>query len=149
MTKSSGLVRTRKWLEERHPEIAASMDRLRPGEPGFRAWSAAKPTSRPWPGSNDTVTFPSKCEARVFDRLAAEVAATPGARLYRQVPLWLHTISPNGRGVPYVLRVDFAVVVPGSAPRFVEAKTRRKSREWARGAAAARAAGYAIVEVDR
>lgn len=97
----------------------------------------------------------------MFDRLAAEVAATPGARLLRQVPLVLFSIDGDRRGVPFRLTVDFAIVtpcprteacrlLPGCAHhvRYVEAKTRRKSREWARGAAAARAAGYQIEETD-
>jgi len=113
---------------------------------GTPTWSAAKPTQRRW-FDGEVVTFPSKMEARVYDRLEREVRAAPGSRLYRQVPLPLLSIDGNVRGVPYVLRVDFALVAPGRPVRYIEAKGPRRSREWARGAAAARAAGFQIEEV--
>ena len=136
-------------LRRVRPALAAQLEARNRATPAARSgWSAATPRDVRW-STGRVVRLPSKTEARVAERLLAEVAATPGARLYRQVPLWLPSIAPNDRGVPYVLRVDFAVVVPGAAPRYVEAKTKRRSREWARGVAAARAAGYAIEETDR
>lgn len=150
MAKSSAPHWTLAQLRAVRPELAASIERSGAAAPaGASKWSAAKPTARAWPGSGEIVTFPSKTEALVFDRLSAEVAATPGARLYRQIPLALLSIDGNRRGVPFKLTVDFAVVAPCEPVRYVEAKTKRKSRDWSRGAAAARASGFRIEEVER
>lgn len=119
----------------------------------------AHPRARKWPTpEGQVVTFPSKTEAAVFDRLSSEVATlnrnvkpdeAPAAVLFRQVRLVLDTIAPNARGVPYTLTIDFMIRFRDGTRRYVEAKSKKKNREWMRGAAAARAAGYEFEEVDR
>lgn len=112
----------------------------------------AKPTQAVWVDGT-VVNFPSKTEARVAERLVREHLATPGSRLYRQVPVPLlsieHRRDATGHGIPYKLTVDFVFVRPDGTERWVDAKTRRKNREWARGRAAAEAwLGQPIEEVD-
>lgn len=115
-----------------------------------KTWSAAKPTSALWIDGS-LVTFSSKLEARVATKLVEEALATK-ARLYRQVRLPLLSIDPDSAkaGTPYYLTVDFVLVRPSGEVRWIDAKSRRKSREWARGKAAAdaflRAVGVHIEE---
>ena len=119
-----------------------------------RPWSAAVPTTV------DGVRFASKMEARVFARLKAELR--PGETLLRQVRLPLLAIAPNDREVPLALTVDFAILrVDSLAPgewarlgpacwiRWIEAKGKRRSRDWARGKAAFEATWGRIEEVER
>ena len=141
-------------LRRIRPELAAEIERegvtdppAKAGKPGA-AWSAAKPTAVDWQG--ELVTLPSKTEARVARRLLEEVAAAPGTRIYRQVRVPLLTIAPGRRGVPLYLTVDFVVVEPDGTEHWIDAKTKRRSREWVRGRAAAEAwLGERVAEVDR
>lgn len=90
--------------------------------------------------------FGSRMEARVHQRLRA--ALKPGQRLYCQVRLPLFTIAPEDGGVPMYLTVDFAVVDSVQALRLIDAKGKRVSRDWRRGAAAAGAWYGKIEEVS-
>ncbi len=76
--------------------------------------------------------------------------AEPGARLYRQVRVPLLSIAAGRRGMPLYLTVDFVVVRGDGSEEWIHAKTRRRSREWIRGRAAAEAwLGAPVAEVDR
>ena len=116
---------------------------------GPRAWCAAKPTEVMWP-TGEVVTFPSKTEARVAERLLEEAKKT-GDRVYRQVRIPLLSGAAGKKGVPLYLTVDFAVV-SGGVVRLIDAKTKRRGREWCRGKAMADAMpGWSVKveEVDR
>lgn len=89
-----------------------------------RTWSQATPTVE------DGIRFPSKLEARVYKLLRAGLK--PGERLYRQVRLPLLAVAPTDSGLPLYMTVDFAIV-SASGWRLVDAKSRRKSRDWERG----------------
>lgn len=108
-----------------------------PPPPAKQAWSAAEPTEALWP-SGEIVTFPSKTEAAVARRLLEECALT-GDRLYRQVRIPLLSGAPGPKGVPLYLTVDFAVVSADGRVRYLDAKTKRKGREWVRGKSMAEA----------
>lgn len=161
--KSHGLRMSMEEFRKRYPKEAAEMDRretaarpgatsLQPGDKPRKTQFNAKPTQVAWVGGA-LVTFPSKTEARVAERLLMEHLATPGSRLYRQVPVPLLTIcgreDGSAHGIPFRLTVDFVFVRPDGSERWIDAKTKRKSREWARGKAAAEAwLGLTIEEVD-
>lgn len=92
-----------------------------PAPPGPRQPFAAKPTQAAWI-DDSIVTFPSKTEARVAERLVAEVRAQrvedqrrgwPATRIYRQVRIPLLSIDPRRGGTPYVLTVDFVIQYGG------------------------------------
>ncbi|HXT31401.1 MAG TPA: hypothetical protein VN716_19015 [Vicinamibacterales bacterium] len=122
------------------PDVAARLERspsTAPPAAQGRPWSAAKPTQVIWT-DGQVVTLPSKTEARVALRLLEE-ARVAKARLYRQVRVPLLSIAPRRGGAPLVLTVDFALVYPDGRKRYIDAKTRRTSPEWARGRAAAEA----------
>ncbi len=121
----------------------------------------AKPTQAEWVNGH-LLTFPSKTEARVADRLVREVrtlwaqeqAIAPArkrlTRIYRQVRVPLLSIDSDDRGIPYTLCVDFMIVYADGRRRYIDAKTKRKNREWARGRAAAQAElGITIEETDQ
>ena len=126
----------------RRQEIAPPAGKKRP-------WSNAVPTTVP-----DGVRYASKMEARVAVTLRAECAAT-GSTLYRQVRLPLLSIapkrgSPKIDGKPHVFTCDFYVGYVCGGGRYVEAKGTRRSRDYElRKAAAERAFGIVITEVDR
>lgn len=87
----------------------------------------------------DGIRFASKTEARVYRRLKAELNA--GERLYCHVAMPLWSLAPRSNGRPHTLNVDFILVRPQEGIgvwRAVDAKPtgRRRSRDWARGAAA-------------
>jgi hypothetical protein len=93
-----------------------------------RAWSNAKPTEV------DGIRFPSKTEARVYRRLKDELVV--GERRYCQVRFPLLAIGPVEKLRPLNFTVDFVIVRRDGTWRVIDAKTRRVSREWARGKAA-------------
>ena len=97
-------------------------------EPPKKKWSNAVPTEV------DGIRFPSKVEARVYRRLRHELQV--GERLYCQVRFPLLAIGPVEKLRPLNLTVDFVIVQKDGTWRVIDAKTNRKSREWARGKAA-------------
>lgn len=99
-----------------------------PGKTKKSPWSNATPTEV------DGIKFPSKTEARVYRRLRGELKA--GERLYCQVRFPLLAIGPVERLRPLNFTVDFVIVQRDGTWRVIDAKTGRKSREWARGKAA-------------
>ena len=127
-------------LRRKRPELAAALERAPQAQPAAAAgkpWSAAKPTTVTWTDGTP-VTLPSKTEARVARRLIEEAKAA-GARLYRQVRVPLLSIASRPKGTPFYLTVDFALVLPDGRRRYIDAKSSRRSPEWARGRAAAEA----------
>lgn len=91
----------------------------------------------------------SALEARVCDRLTAEVAATPGARLYQQVGIALVNVAPVGTGRPLRFTVDFVFAGPGVPTRYIEAKGRWRSRDYVvRRCAAEALLGVPVEEVS-
>ncbi len=130
------------------PAVAGS-DRHGPGSP------VASPSSpRPWSAARATVCgrghkHPSKTEARVCDRLSAECFAD-GTTLYRGVRLPLLSLAPKDTGTPLYITIDFGIVKGGKLVRLIDAKTRRKSREWARGKLACESAwGIKVEEASK
>lgn len=111
-------------LSKLSPWARAEVERQLAAAPK-KTWSGAVAAER------DGITFASKTEAGVYDRLLAEFGR-PAIRTQIRMPL-LAGVRDGGR-VLY-LTVDFVVYRP-SAPvpiLYVDAKTRRKSRDWARG----------------
>ena len=106
-----------------------------------RSWSRAVPTTL------DGIRFPSKMEARVYQTL--KTSMEEGDILYRQVRFPLLSSAPTETGVPLAFTVDF-VIVRGKGWRVVDAKGKRKSREWERGKRAFEACyGVPVEEVDK
>lgn len=93
-----------------------------------RGWGTAKKKTVNWHGVD--VVFPSHLEAHVAARLLAEEAATPGARLYRQVTIPLLTITPRTAGIPLRFTVDFLMVYPDGRRLYIEAKGKLRSRDF-------------------
>lgn len=100
----------------------------------------------------DGIRFPSATQARVYQRVRAELK--PGQRLFldAKVPLW--NLEPHPNGKPRTLEIDFVIVEGlGSVVRAIDAKPKRKeaqSRDWARGRAAYEACyGRKIEETER
>lgn len=87
-----------------------------------KKWSNATPTTV------RGIRFPSKVEARVYLRLVEEFTDQPIRRQVR-MPLLAGLVD----GKLLALRVDFAIVLPDKPILWVDAKTKRKSREWLRG----------------
>lgn len=105
--------------------------RPREGKPvAAKPWSNAKPTEA------HGIRFPSKLQARVYERLAE--ALKPGQTLYCDVRFPLLSVFPGTkRRTPLYITVDFVVVASSIEWLVYDAKPkRRKSREWARGKAA-------------
>lgn len=126
--------------------IAAKMGRK--FDPKRGSFSAAKKTDVAW-NDGTVVTCASKTEARVARRLLLEARAA-NARIYRNVHVALLSIAPRAGGIALTLTVDFVLRYPDGRKRYIDAKTKRKSREWARGKAAAEAElGIKIEETDR
>jgi len=117
-------------LRRINPAFAARLG----SAPKKRSWSAAQSTRIPWLHGK-LRTFDSKTEARVAARLLAELP--PGATIFCQVSVPLLSIAPREGGTPFYISIDFFVVEANGRFRAIDAKTRRKSREWARGRAAA------------
>lgn len=86
---------------------------------------------------------PSKTEARVCDRLHAQLL--PGERLVRQVRLPL-IATPNPDGTLLAMTVDFGIVKDGRLVRLIDAKSGSASREWLRGKRALEASWHIPVE---
>jgi len=76
-------------------------------------------------------TAPSKTAARVGARLLAK------ARVYRRARVSLLPIAPERGSSQHVLTAYFAVVYPDAGERYIDAKTRFRSRERMRDRAAA------------
>lgn len=126
--------------------IAAAPPAPNPFPPAKRPWSSAKRCA-----SADGTPHASKMERAVYERIKRELR--PGAVLLRQVRMPLLSIAPDNLGRPLYLTVDFAII-DESGPdacdiRWVEAKGKRRSRDWARGKAAFEATWGKIEEVDR
>lgn len=108
-----------------------------------RSWSAAIRTT-----CTGGHKHPSKMEARVCERLTMECAAT-GDTLLQQVRLPLVSSAPNDKGRPGYLSIDFGIVTGGRLARLIDAKSKRVSRDWARGARACESSwGIKIEEVS-
>jgi len=127
--------------------------------PAKGGWKPATPTHVMWIDGT-VVKLPSKTEARVAERLIAEVRMLreldakwkrPLTRLYRQCRISLMTIDPRPGGCPTYLTVDFCIVHTDGRKQYVDAKPKKwKSPEWFRGKLAAQAElGIKIEEVDR
>lgn len=91
----------------------------------------------------------SKVEARVCARVYAD-AEQDGMTAYRDARLPLWALPPTDAGIPFYITIDFVVKdVSGRIARLVDAKSGRRSREWARGRAAAEATyGIKVEETD-
>jgi hypothetical protein len=90
---------------------------------------------------------PSKVEARVCARVHHERA--DGDVIYRNVRLPLFALPPTARGIAMYLNVDFVVTRNRRMVRIIDAKSGRRSRDWARGAAACEATyGLKVEECD-
>jgi hypothetical protein len=93
----------------------------------------------------------SQTEARVCIALRSEIEGR-GLVLFVHARLPLLAIAPELSGIPAFLRIDFAVVAPGSPPRIVrlvDAKPRKHaavSRDWHRGRLALQASYGVPVE---
>ena len=115
---------------------------------GKRPWSNAVPSH-----CLSDHNHPSKMEARVCDRLTAEVAGNWREKevLFRQVRLPLLSIAPESDDKPMYFSVDFAIVRGGKLHRLIDAKAKgRVSRDWRRGKAACEACyGITVEEVDK
>jgi len=129
-----------------HSPIPHSPSPLPLATPPGRSHYNAKPTEVEWP-SGEVIRFPSKTEACVARRLLEEVSRTPGARLYRQVRIPLLSGAPDERGRPLPITVDFAVVHEGRV-RLIDAKTKKRNREWRRGRSLAGAIPGWVVEIE-
>lgn len=127
--------------------------------PAQGGWRPATPTHVMWIDGK-VVKLPSKTEARVAERLIAEVQAMraadaakkrPLTRLYRQCHVALMTIDPRPGGCPTYLTVDFCIVHTDGRKQYIDAKPKKwKSPEWFRGKLAAQAElGIKIEETDR
>ena len=91
--------------------------------------------------------FGSRMEARVHARLRASLE--PSQRLYCQVRLPLFSLVPEDSGIPMYITVDFAICTPGDLRvKLIDAKGKRVSRDWRRGAAAAEVWYGSIEEVS-
>ena len=77
------------------------------------------------------IKFPSKCQARVYLRLV-ELFGVDNLRLDIRMPL---LAGDKGNGKVLYQEIDFVVVENGKPKLWIDAKTKRKSREWARGMA--------------
>lgn len=120
---------TKEELDALTARIAAARcsQQIPPAET-LKRWSNAKPTQV------GDITFPSKMEARVYERLLREL--TPGERLYRQVRVPLLASAPDDSGKPLNITVDFVIVTKNNTLRWIDAKGKRQSRDWRRGKAA-------------
>ncbi len=155
-------------------KIAATKGHPELGDPGRAAWAKMHPGGRASRGkfSNaartvgpDGIAHASKMEARVFERLRRELQ--PGERILRQIRMPLFSAASDARMRPLALTIDFAVLAPNTQDPpnrlgpwhllpnclgwvcWVEAKGRRKSRDWARGKAAFESTWGKIMETDR
>lgn len=109
-----------------------------------KRWSAAKPTE-----CECGRVHPSKMEARVCRRLHLEAEAR-GETLYQQVSFPLFSLAPGSKDAPMRISVDFILVRDGRMVRAIDAKSRRVSPEWKRGARAFEATyNLKLEEVDR
>lgn len=156
-------------FKRKFPEEA---EKLSQGKAPAKPFSNAKPTQATWI-TGQLVTFASKMEANVAMRLVRDVrlaneeqkrvneerrrsglADLPMARIYRQVRIPLFSIAPrddaSGKGTPYYLSVDFVIVNTDGSRRYIDAKSKYKSSDWARGRAAAQAElGITVEETER
>jgi hypothetical protein len=122
-----------------------------------RVLSSLPPSERPrrrgtfsnaQPTTSGGIQFPSKMEARVYARLLGELL--PGQRLFRQVRFPLLSLAGHPRThVPLYVTIDFVIVEGVRIFRLIDAKCRRRSREWVRGKRAVEASlGLRVEEVS-
>lgn len=98
-----------------------------PEEARGRKWSAAMPTN-----CARGHRHPSKLEARVCAEAHA-IGAAEGLEVLLQVRFPLLNLSTDDLGRVLYFTPDFTLVRFGKVVRVVEAKSRRVSRDWARG----------------
>ena len=98
-------------------------------------WSNAQETT------SNGITFPSKTEARVYERLCELYGAH---RIVCQVRMPLLATRIDKSRCCYIT-IDFVVMWDGEPIVWVDAKTNRRSREWRRGAASFRTTWGTIV----
>lgn len=114
-------------LQRKHPEIAERAT--------VRGGNGADAMQKQWsnavPGEVDGIQFPSKCQKRVYLRLA-EIYGKDRIRHNVRMPL---LAGSKANGSVLYQTVDFCVVDSGKATLWIDAKTPRKSREWERGMA--------------
>ena len=91
--------------------------------------------SKRWSNATSTtvrgITFVSKCQARVYIRLV-EMFGVDNLRLDIRMPL---LAGDKGNGKVLYQTIDFVVLENGKPVLWIDAKTKRKSREWVRGMA--------------
>lgn len=111
----------------------------------------ANRAKRPWSNAQpivvDGIRFPSRMEARVYERLKRELG--PGETLYRQYPIALTNLAPGRHGEVLRFTCDFAILRANGTWRFVEAKGARRSRDYPVRKAAAEKLRGPIEEVER
>lgn len=101
-------------------------------------WSNAQPTEV------GGIKFPSKVQARVYAALVSEYGSDC-IRCDVRMPL----VSGIKEGAKCLyITIDFAIVINGRVVKWIDAKTRRKSRDWVRGKAMFEASWGKIVEWD-
>lgn len=111
-------------------------------------WGKAVPTR-----ASDGTRFPSRTQARVYERMLLELK--PGQRLTLDEALTLGSLLPPVTRKPPKIRIDFVIrELVGSRweiVRLVDAKPKRwASRDWHRGKLAAEASyGVRIEEMER
>lgn len=146
---------TGQWYEMKPINLTASeIRRLAPGAKiGEPVSLPTLPTGtlerRPWsnavPTESGGIKFASKTEARVYDRLC-EMFGAESVRCQVRMPLLAGAPKPNNR--PLYMTIDFCIVESGCAKLWVDAKTKRKSREWARGKSLFEATWGRVIEYD-
>ena len=104
-----------------------------------KRWSNAAPNTI------DCQHFPSKVEARVYLLLCGMFGKS---NIRRQVTMPLVAGAGNAQLKPLRMTVDFAVMDGVKVKFWVDAKTKRKSREWLRGVSLFSATWGEIVEWD-
>ena len=104
-----------------------------------RKWSNAIETTV------DEIKFPSKVESRVWSILCERFGRE---NIRRQVRMPLVAGAPKTNGTPLAITVDFAVMDGTQVLHWVDAKTKRRSREWLRGKSLFEATWGPIIETD-
>ena len=112
-------------LQAKHPDLMAQATVRGGAAPDVSKWSNAQPTEC------EGIKFPSKVQRRVYLRLV-EMFGKDAIRCDVRMPL-LSGSKENSRCLYQT--IDFCIVRDGKAAMWIDAKTARTSREWARGCA--------------
>lgn len=116
-----------------------------------RQYDASHGSRRRWSNATPSAVgdekFPSKMEARVYQRLVREYPS-PNV-IYRQVRLPLLSIAPESQGRPAYITIDFVVKQADQSLVYIDAKGGRVSRDWKRGRLAFEAQYGPLIECDR